>query len=93
MAAWFTVRLADRPGALGRLATALGDRGVNVTGVVGVAEDTGGTLMLATSDEGATRSVLEELRLDFESHERASEAAGLDAVREGLARQGLDVEG
>ena len=29
---WFTVQLDDRPGSLARVATALGERGVNITG-------------------------------------------------------------
>ena len=49
---WFTVKLDDRPGSLARVATALGERGVNITGIVGVAEDTDGALML---DDVATR--------------------------------------
>ncbi len=52
MSAWFTVRLDDRPGSLARAAQALADRGVNITGIVGVAEDTDGELMLTTSDAG-----------------------------------------
>ena len=48
MAIWFTVRLDDRPGSLARLASTLGDRGINITGIVGVAEDTDGSLMLTT---------------------------------------------
>ena len=55
MTVWFTVKLDDRPGSLARVATALGDRGVNITGIVGVAEDTDGALMLTTSDPVATR--------------------------------------
>ncbi len=58
MTVWFTVKLDDRPGSLARVATALGDRGVNITGIVGVAEDTDGALMLTTSDAGRdTRGV------------------------------------
>ena len=50
MTVWFTVQLEDRPGSLARVATALGERGVNITGIVGVAEDTDGAFMLTTSD-------------------------------------------
>ena len=49
-------RAARRPpGALAAVAQALADRGVNITGIVGVAEDTDGALMLTTSDPEATR--------------------------------------
>ena len=52
MTVWFTVQLDDKPGSLARVATALAERGVNITGIVGVAEDTDGALMLTTSDAG-----------------------------------------
>ena len=55
MTVWFTVQLDDAPGSLARVATALAERGVNITGIVGVAEDTDGALMLTTSDPAATR--------------------------------------
>jgi hypothetical protein len=66
---WFTVRLDDRPGSLARVAAALGDRGVNITGIVGVAEDTDGALMLTTSDAAATREAFATLDLAFEEHD------------------------
>ena len=93
MSDWFTVRLDDRPGSLARLATALGERGVNITGIVGVAEDTDGTLVLTTSDAEATKTVLATLGIDHERHADAvSSAAGLPEVRRALADRGLDVE-
>ena len=73
MSVWFTVRLDDRPGSLARLATALAERSVNITGIVGVAEDTDGALMLTTSDGAATTEVLDELRIDYEEHEGSAE--------------------
>ena len=66
---WFTVRLDDRPGSLARAAQALADRGVNITGIVGVAEDTDGELMLTTSDPPATREALAALGIAFEEHD------------------------
>ena len=69
MTVWFTVKLDDQPGSLARVATALGDRGVNITGIVGVAEDTDGALMLTTSDAAATREAFAALGLPFEEHD------------------------
>jgi hypothetical protein len=66
---WFTLKLDDRPGSLARVATALGDRGVNITGIVGVAEDTDGALMLTTSDAAATREAFAGLSLAYEEHD------------------------
>jgi len=65
---WFTVQLEDRPGSLARVAAALGEAGVNITGIVGVAEDTDGTLMLTTSDADKTRAAFEALRLPLQEH-------------------------
>ena len=68
MMVWFTVQLEDQPGSLARVAAALGERGVNITGIVGVAEDTEGALMLTTSDADATRKAFESLGLGYEEH-------------------------
>jgi hypothetical protein len=69
MTVWFTVQLDDRPGSLARVAQALADRGVNITGIVGVAEDTDGALMLTTSDPAATREVFTGLGVAFDDHD------------------------
>jgi hypothetical protein len=66
---WFTVQLDDRPGALAQVANALAERGVNITGIVGVAEDTDGALMLTTSDAGKTREAFAALGITFEEHD------------------------
>ena len=74
MTIWFTVQLEDRPGSLARVAQALADRGVNITGIVGVAEDTDGALMLTTSDAAATREAFGGLGIAFEEHDPAGGA-------------------
>lgn len=66
---WFTVQLDDKPGALARMAAALGERGINITAIVGIAEDTDGALMLTTSDAAGTRKAFESLELGFEEHD------------------------
>ena len=77
MMVWFTVELEDKPGSLARVATALGERGVNITGIVGVAEDTDGALMLTTSDAERTRAAFEALCLPFEEHGEGISMDGL----------------
>ena len=74
MTIWFTVQLDDRPGALARVAQALADRNVNITGIVGVAEDTDGALMLTTSDAAATREAFTALGIAFEEHDPTGSA-------------------
>ncbi len=92
MTVWFTVKLDDRPGSLARVATALADRGVNITGIVGVAEDTDGALMLTTSDAAATREAFEGLALAFEEHDPTGGvepgALSIDDLRPGAAGRG-----
>jgi hypothetical protein len=78
MMVWFTVQLEDQPGSLARVAAALGERGVNITGIVGVAEDTDGALMLTTSDPEKTRAAFDALNLPFQEH--GAEADDMDAM-------------
>jgi hypothetical protein len=78
MMVWFTVQLEDKPGSLARVAAALGERGVNITGIVGVAEDTDGALMLTTSDPDQTREAFDALNLPFEEH--GAESDHMDAM-------------
>jgi hypothetical protein len=89
---WFTVKLDDRPGSLARVAAALGERGVNITGIVGVAEDTDGALMLTTSDPAATRQAFGALDLPFEEHDPTGGlepgALSIDDLRPGAAGRG-----
>lgn len=85
MTTWFTVQLEDRPGSLARVATALGERGVNITAIVGIAEDTDGALMLETSDAAATRDTLDALGVAFEEH---ANGVGLAPERGTLANLG-----
>jgi hypothetical protein len=88
---WFTVELSDKPGSLAKLAAALGDRGINITAIVGIAEDTGGALMLSTSDPAGTREAFAALGLAHEQH-HADEGLNLDdhpRVAQGLADRGM----
>jgi hypothetical protein len=87
---WFTVQLQDRPGALAEVAKALGDRGVNITGIVGVAEDTDGALMLTTSDAEKTREAFEAIGIAFEEHDPTSgdEPTGMSIADIVAARSG-----
>lgn len=77
MMVWFTVQLEDKPGSLARVAAALGEADVNITGIVGVAEDTDGALMLTTSDPAKTRAAFESLGLPFEEHSEGADMAGM----------------
>jgi hypothetical protein len=90
---WFTVELSDKPGSLAQMAAALADRGINIGAIVGIAEDTEGALMLATSDAEGTRQAFAALKLDFEEHDPEEGMALEDhpRVTQGLADHGMDV--
>jgi hypothetical protein len=90
---WFTVQLSDKPGSLAKMAAGLGERGINISAIVGIAEDTEGALMLATSDADGTRAAFRGMGLAFEEHdpEEGLEIADHPRVAQGLADRGLGV--
>ncbi|HJP72409.1 MAG TPA: ACT domain-containing protein [Candidatus Limnocylindria bacterium] len=62
----FIVRLPNRPGSLADLGDALGERGINITGISGMTWGDGdGALAIITNDESGARSVLEERNDDY----------------------------
>ena len=86
MSVWFTVKLDDRPGALARMATALAERGVNIAGIVGIAEDTDGELMLETSDADATRAAFDAAGITYEAHSDGGSDPGRLSIADIVAR-------
>ena len=64
----FNVSLTDKPGELAAVASAVGDRGINILGCVGMGRSTASVTMV-TSDEEATAQVLTEMGRDFEANE------------------------
>ena len=96
MTVWFTVQLEDQPGSLARVATALAERRVNITGIVGVAEDTDGALMLTTSDADATARPSARWASPSRSTTRPPASSPSVDVRRGLSPRpvaGPDVRG
>jgi hypothetical protein len=92
---WFTVQLDDKPGSLARVASALGERGVNITGIVGIAEDTDGALMLTTSDPALTRTAFRDLGLPYDEHDPDADTDRdrLSEAQRGLADRAMNVSG
>ncbi len=64
----FNVSLKDKPGELASVASAVGDKGINILGCVGMGRATASVTMV-TDDEEATVKVLEEMGRDFEANE------------------------
>lgn len=62
----FTVKIEDKPGALGKCYTALGDRGVNVLAFQSYVEEGESVARFIASDLPAAMSVLGGLNMIFE---------------------------
>ena len=64
----FNVSLADKPGELAEVASAVGDQGINILGCVGMGRSTASVTMV-TDDEEATRKVLKDMGRDSDVNE------------------------
>lgn len=69
----FTVGLRQEPGELGRFAKLLGDRGINIEGIAGVAHGDHAIVNFVPSDADATRELFKDLGAGYD------EAEGLTA--------------
>ena len=72
----FIVRSENRPGVLADLAEALGERGINISGVAGSTWDDTGAIGLITNDDAGTRSVLDARGAEYREMELV--AAGME---------------
>ena len=64
----FNVSLADKPGELAKVASAVGENGINILGCVGMGRSSASVTMV-TDDEDATTKVLKDMGRDFEANE------------------------
>jgi len=65
MAVEFTVKLDNRPGTLADLTEALGQAGINITAIHGVADLASGGLQFITNNTGATVNVLGIMGVEY----------------------------
>ena len=93
----FIVKLENRPGTLADIGEALGERGINISGVTGTTWDGQGAIALITNDDAGARSVLEDRDLTYRDVEIVS--AGLEdkpgtlgAAARRLADRGVNIE-
>ena len=93
----FIIELEDRPGSMADVASALGDRGINISAVAGLGWKGAGAAAIVTNDDAAARSVLDGRGVPYREVELV--AAALDdrpgslaeATRK-LADAGINVE-
>lgn len=93
----FIIQAENRAGALADLAEAIGQRGINITGVAGSTWDSAGAIALITNDDSGTRSILDERGADYRETELV--AAGMEdrpgtlaAAARRLADRGVNIE-
>jgi hypothetical protein len=93
----FIVELENKTGELARLAEALAQRGINITGVSAATSGTSGAVGITTNDEAGTRSALEGASITFREVELVSISLAdrpgtlADAARR-LADAGVNIE-
>lgn len=93
----FIIELEDKPGSLADLCGALGERGINIQAVSGLAVDGQGAGAIVTNDDVATRSVLEDRDASFREVELVSASledrpGSLGEAARRLADRGINIE-
>ncbi len=93
----FIVRLENRPGTLADLGEALGERGINISGLAGSAWDSEGAIAIVTNDDAGTRRVLDEKGLTYRDCDVVSASledrpGALGAAARLLADRGVNVD-
>lgn len=93
----FIVKLENKPGGLADLAEALGEKGINITGVSGIGWDGAGAVSLITADEAGTRGMLDQRGTDYREAELVSAAledrpGSLGEAARKLADAGINIE-
>ncbi|MEE9592126.1 MAG: ACT domain-containing protein [Thermoplasmata archaeon] len=96
MSTAFRVTLKDAPGALAHVAGALAERGINLEASGGETVGGEGRVTLLTSDEGATREVLEGHNIAFEEVELLvvtlqDNPGALASIAQRLAAAGVNI--
>ena len=91
----FNVSLTDKPGELAEVASAVGERGINILGCVGMGRSTASVTMV-TDDEDATAKVLKEMGRDFEANELilttlSNEPGALAEMATKLSDEGINI--
>ena len=91
----FNVSLTDKPGELAEGASAVGERGINILGCVGMGRSTASVTMV-TDDEDATAKVLKEMGRDFEANELilttlSNEPGALAEMATKLSDEGINI--
>jgi len=93
----FIVNMENRPGSLADLGAAIGERGINISGLAGVSWDNVGSIAIVSNDDAGTRNVLEEREIEYRDVEVVSASledrpGALGEVARRLANRGINIE-
>jgi len=91
----FTVQ--NEPGALVKIASALGEARVNIDGITGLGSEDTGLICLAIDDPGEARKILQDLAVDFKESqalviEISNHPGELATLLRRLADDGINVQ-
>jgi hypothetical protein len=93
----FTIPLTHRPGELGRVASALAKKGVNIKSVSGMTLGNQAAIRIIADDVDVARTALKEASIRFDESELATvllenQAGELANVADKLAKAGLNLQ-
>ncbi len=92
----FTISVDNQPGAVARIAKALGDSKVNILALLGTAQGTTGTVQLVAEDAKKARKALDAARISYqetaaEQHELPNKAGALGQYLAALEKKGVNL--
>ena len=89
--------MENQPGALAKIASALGEARVNIDGIAGLGLEDKGLICLAIDDSGAARKILQDLGVDFKENQAlvidiSNHPGELATLLRRLADDGINVQ-
>ena len=92
----FTISIDNQPGAVARIARALGDSKVNILALLGTAQGMTGTVELVAEDAKKAKKALEDARISYqetaaEQHELPNKAGALGQYLAALEKKGVNL--
>jgi hypothetical protein len=92
----FTISVDNQPGAVARIAKALGDAKVNILALLGTSQGNAGTVELVAEDAKKAKKALDAARISYqetaaEQHELPNKAGALAEWLASLAKKGVNL--
>jgi len=92
----FTITVDNQPGAVARIAKALGDSKVNILSLLGTSQGTTGTVQLVAEDPKKAKKALDAARISFqetpaEQYELPNKAGALAQCLATLEKKGVNL--